>query len=203
MLESSWLEMLLFGISIVSGTVGIYLMVMGARAITKKDFKGMSYHHFGGVLFLTFSALFAWIETDDASYLLMQLPFVVATFQAYLNNHDKPAKKWLQWWSFKWTVGINVVLIIVGLLSSLVIGWLNIVQVISAAAVSSGLALANEQRVLKLATIGGGRLGLFVSSAVKFYLFPNIAAALVWTILMAWATFESFKELKKVVKQEQ
>ncbi len=196
----------LFLLALVIGGVGVYQMVEGTRAIRRSDFMTMSRHHLVGVVLLTLSSVATAVDVGDGSYLLMQAPFIIGALRPYLVQHPRSSLVFLRslvgWWSLRVSIVVNIALVVFGLVFGLVAGISPTIQVVGAGIVSSGLCVADERRQTRLLVLALGRTLLCFSSVAKLYSTPDNGAALVWTILMGWATWESVRAFLAVRAQK-
>ena len=186
--------MIAFAASILTGSIGVTLMVFGARAIAEKDFVAMAKYLWGGVLLLTASAAITFANIGDCSYLLMQASFLVSAGKTWAEKtHITKTRNWWPLWA---AVLLNALLVVSGLFWGIVASVPTMVQVLGAAAISSALAMESKQRMLMFFIVG--RAGMLVASVLKFSMDYTNAAAFVWICLMSWAMVDNLIQLKKV-----
>ncbi len=178
----------------IVGALGVILFVMGARAITEKDFAKMAKCHWWGVICLTASAAITFVDIGDASYLLMQLPFLIGAGKTWAEKTDRINAG--NWWPLWLAVVSNGCLVTAGVVTGIVVSGTTFMQVLSASTVSSALAMQNKERMLWFLMLG--RAGLFATSAFKLWIDPTNAASLVWTVLMGWAVIDNSVQLWKI-----
>ncbi|PCI29460.1 hypothetical protein COB52_02480 [Candidatus Kaiserbacteria bacterium] len=183
----------LFILSILTGALGVVLMVLGARSIAKQDFFSMAINHWWGVVLLTLSALITYIGIGDASYILMQLPFLIGAGKTWAEKTKRTNED--DWWTPKEALTLNGILLFFGI--AYVITSVPIaIQMVSAIVISTALAMKNKDQMLMFLMLGRG--GMFGASAWKLINDPTNAAALIWTLLMAWATIDNCFQLIKI-----